>query len=115
MSINLKVLMREEQIKIKKWTKMTQRKPERLNSYIPTKEIKRTNKKFTSLELSEPENSYIGVPSTCNKQIITILQNYAEYTQWKNVLNSLFMRLELSCCETQSRIVQRKKIIGQYS
>ena len=34
MSINLKVLMREEQIKIKKWTKMTQRKPERLNSYI---------------------------------------------------------------------------------
>ena len=60
---------------------MTQRKPERLNSYIPTKEIKRTNKKFTSLELSEPENSYIGVPSTCNKQSITILQNYAEYTQ----------------------------------
>ena len=38
-------------------------------------------KNYRSLELSEPENSYIGVPSTCNKQIITILQNYAEYTQ----------------------------------
>lgn len=46
---------------------MTQRKPERLNSYISTKEIKRKNKKFTSLELSGPENSYIRVPSTCNK------------------------------------------------
>jgi len=87
---------------------MTQRKPERLNSYISTKEMKRTNKKFTSLELSGPEISYIWVPSTCNKQIITILQNYAEYRQWKNLLNSLFMSLELSCCETQSRTVQRK-------
>lgn len=57
MPINLKVLMREEQIKKKKLTKMTQRKPERLNSYISTKEMKRTNKKFTSLELSGPEIS----------------------------------------------------------
>ena len=77
MPINLKVLMREEQTKKKKLTKMTQRKPERLNSYISTKEIKRTSEKFTSLELSGPENSYIWVPSICSKllQYCKTMQN----------------------------------------